>query len=58
VRSRLLGLVASLAVLGTLQAPALAADEEESATELAKKTQNPVADLISVPFRRLQLQQW
>ena len=24
---------------------------EESATELAKKTQNPVADLISVPFQ-------
>jgi len=29
---------------------ALAA-EDESATELAKKTQNPVADLISVPFQ-------
>src|SRR5215813_13205522 len=29
--------------------PALAA--EESKTELAKKTQNPVADLISVPFQ-------
>jgi hypothetical protein len=24
---------------------------EESASELAKKTQNPVADLISVPFQ-------
>jgi hypothetical protein len=24
---------------------------EESATDLAKKTQNPVADLISVPFQ-------
>jgi hypothetical protein len=24
---------------------------EESTTELAKKTQNPVADLISVPFQ-------
>jgi hypothetical protein len=24
---------------------------EDSATELAKKTQNPVADLISVPFQ-------
>jgi len=31
--------------------PAGAAEEEESATELAKKTQNPVADLISVPFQ-------
>jgi hypothetical protein len=30
--------------------PANAADDE-SATELAKKTQNPVADLISVPFQ-------
>ena len=29
--------------------PALAADDD--ATELAKKTQNPVADLISVPFQ-------
>jgi len=29
--------------------PAAAADESE--TELAKKTQNPVADLISVPFQ-------
>ncbi len=37
------------ALLVTL--PAVAADEEESATELAKKTQNPVADLISVPFQ-------
>jgi len=31
--------------------PVGAADAEESATELAKKTQNPVADLISVPFQ-------
>jgi hypothetical protein len=45
-------LVSALAVTGALQAGvALAADEEESATELAKKTQNPVADLISVPFQ-------
>ena len=29
----------------------VAADDEESVTELAKKTQNPVADLISVPFQ-------
>src|SRR5262249_52528047 len=28
-----------------------ASKEEESSTELAKKTQNPVADLISVPFQ-------
>jgi len=39
--------VSALLVAG----PVLAADEEESATELAKKTQNPVADLISVPFQ-------
>lgn len=35
----------------TLGAPALWAAEEASETELAKKTQNPVADLISVPFQ-------
>ena len=46
-------LLAALAVLlATLVAPALRAEErdaasEESAEELAKKTQNPVADLIS-----------
>jgi len=28
-----------------------AAAADDSATELAKKTQNPVADLISVPFQ-------
>jgi hypothetical protein len=50
--SILVVLVSALAVTGALQARlALAADEEESATELAKKTQNPVADLISVPFQ-------
>jgi hypothetical protein len=30
---------------------ARAADNGESETELAKKTQNPVADIISVPFK-------
>lgn len=41
-----------LLALLMLGGPALAgAAEEESATELAKKTQNPVADLISVPFQ-------
>jgi len=40
-----------VALLTILSAPSHAlAAEEESATELAKKTQNPVADLISVPF--------
>ena len=48
----LAGLIAVLAVAGLLPLGlAAAADEEESATELAKKTQNPVADLISVPFQ-------
>src|SRR5262245_5562822 len=39
--------VSGLLVVG----PVVAADEEESGTELAKKTQNPVADLITVPFQ-------
>jgi hypothetical protein len=52
VRSTLIGVIAVLAIAGVLwPGPAVAADEEESATELAKKTQNPVADLISVPFQ-------
>ena len=52
MRSFLVGVVAALAVAGVLQSgPAAAADDKESATELAKKTQNPVADLVSVPFR-------
>ncbi len=52
VCSILVVLVSALAVSGALETNlALAADEEESATELAKKTQNPVADLISVPFQ-------
>jgi hypothetical protein len=42
-----LRLIASMAVL--LAAPPLGADDRD--TELAKKTQNPVADLISVPFQ-------
>ena len=33
------------------QAAAPASGDEESNTDLAKKTQNPVADLISVPFQ-------
>jgi len=50
MRSMLVSLVAALMV--ALHAGlAVAADEGESATELAKKTQNPVADLISVPFQ-------
>ena len=45
----LLMLMLATLLLGS-PAPA-GAEEEESATELAKKTQNPVADLISVPLQ-------
>jgi len=47
----LVALVAALMVSGMVSARHVCAAEEESATELAKKTQNPVADLISVPFQ-------
>src|SRR5262245_20510050 len=33
------------------QPPAAAAGAEHDATELSKKTQNPVADLVSLPFQ-------
>ncbi len=42
-------LTAAMLVVGPLQARPAGA--QENATELAKKTQNPVADLISVPFQ-------
>jgi hypothetical protein len=42
--------MAALVLVGFLQASA-ASEAEDSDTELAKKTQNPVADLISVPFQ-------
>lgn len=44
----------ALLAIGLLASPLRAADEAsspESTEELAKKTQNPVADLISVPFQ-------
>jgi hypothetical protein len=45
-------LVTALFLAGALRAEAApASGDEESATDLAKKTQNPVADLISVPFQ-------
>ena len=48
----LLALVGALLVASPLRAEdAAAPPHEESETELAKKTQNPVADLISVPFQ-------
>jgi len=50
MRVALLALAAALALsLGLHTQDARAGDESE--TELAKKTQNPVADLISVPFQ-------
>jgi hypothetical protein len=48
-RAVLAGLIAALALAGMLHAREAGAAEDE--TELAKKTQNPVADLISVPFQ-------
>ena len=48
--TKIIGRMAVLYLVLTLSAdPPLAATD--SATELAKKTQNPVADLISVPFQ-------
>ena len=45
-------LIAALLLAGALHIEAApASGDEESATDLAKKTQNPVADLISVPFQ-------
>ena len=48
-RAVLAGLTAVLVVAGMLHARKAGASEDD--TELAKKTQNPVADLISVPFQ-------
>jgi hypothetical protein len=42
--------IVALALVALLIAAPLWADEE-TVTELAKKTQNPVSDLISVPFQ-------
>jgi len=50
MRLRVLGTVPLLCLVAVLMAaPLWAAEEDETA--LAKKTQNPVADLISVPFQ-------
>ena len=51
LRIAVVGLTAALAFGMTLTVRAAHGAAEESATELAKKTQNPVADLISVPFQ-------
>src|SRR5438093_1484526 len=52
-RAALALVVALTATLATrsLRAEEAAKPAEEDETELAKKTQNPVADLISVPFQ-------
>ena len=47
--------IAACALLALLIAAPLWAAEEETATELVKKTQNPVADLISVPFQKHEI---
>ena len=44
-------LVAAIACLAAFLAGAPLWAEEDSATELAKKTQNPVADMLSFPFQ-------
>ncbi len=52
LRQRLLAPALAVLMAATMMAgslPAVAAEDEQ--TELAKKTQNPVADLISVPFQ-------
>jgi len=51
LRAALPLLIAGRVLAGVLGAPEARAAEAESATELAKKTQNPVADLISVPLQ-------
>lgn len=45
----LAGLIAALALAGMLHAHEASAAEDDM--ELAKKTQNPLGDLISVPFQ-------
>ena len=49
-RLRIAWLIAVLGIVAAPAAPALAQSSGDE-TELAKKTQNPVADLISVPFQ-------
>src|SRR6185436_19075466 len=41
----------AVALMSTLAGTSALADESDEATELAKKLQNPVAALISVPFQ-------
>jgi hypothetical protein len=50
IKQAVAAITLSIMIMGTQGGPLLAA-EDQSAEELAKKVQNPVADLISVPFQ-------
>lgn len=51
MKARMRCIPVMLCLIGVLSASSLRGAEKEGATELAKKLQNPVSDLISVPFQ-------
>jgi hypothetical protein len=51
LRSAVVTLPAAVAVIGVLTEPVDVQAQSDSETELAKQVQNPVADLISIPFQ-------